>query len=96
MLGSLLFLLCINAIHVAVVNLSFYLFADDTCLLYLLKDTGHCEPQANEGLENVSNWLTGNKLILNEKKSNLIFYNITRKTQKNRSNDSFKTSQTQR
>ena len=44
--------------------------------------------QVNKGLENISDWLKANKLTLNVKKANLVFYNIT---EKKVHNDSLKT-----
>ena len=44
--------------------------------------------QVNKGLENISDRLKANKLTLNVKKANLIFYNIT---EKKVHNDSLKT-----
>jgi hypothetical protein len=48
----------------------FYLFADDTNLLYAEKSLKSLESVVNGELIKVYNWLTVNKLTLNVKKSN--------------------------
>ena len=48
----------------------FYLFADDTNLLYSDKDLKDLETVVNEELIKVGNWLDANKLSLNTSKSN--------------------------
>lgn len=53
---------------------SFYLFADDTNLLYANKNLKILEETVNNELANVSNWLNANKLTLNAKKSNFVIF----------------------
>ena len=70
-LGPLLFLLYINDIHHCSDKLKFYLFADDTNILYADKNLKLLGLTRNAGLHNlymIYNWLTSNKLTLNIKK----------------------------
>ena len=66
-LGPLLFLLYINDIYNSSEKFSFYLFADDTNLLYADKNLRSLETVENEALRNIGNWLMVNKLSLNVK-----------------------------
>ena len=66
----LLFLLYINDIHLSSDKLKFYLFADDTNILYADKNLKAIEQTVNVELDNVHDWLTTNRLTLNTKKSN--------------------------
>ena len=67
-LGPLLFLLYIND------KLKFYLFADDTNVLYADKNIKFLELTVNRELHNLCNWLTSNKLTLNQKNSNSFIF----------------------
>ena len=60
------FYIYINDISTSTDQLKFYLFADDTHVLYA--DRNHGE------LSNVYDWLTANKLSLNIKKSNIVIF----------------------
>ena len=73
-LGPLLFLLYINNIYNCSKKFEFFLFADDTNMLYTDKDLKTLEKTANDELVNVNNWLTANKLSLNIKKSNYVIF----------------------
>ena len=53
---------------------SFYLFADDTNLLYADKNLKSLEKIVNNELVRVSDWLNTNKLTLNAKKSNFVIF----------------------
>ena len=55
-------------------KLQFFLFADDTNLLYADKSLKSLETTVNEELMKVYNWLTANKLSLNAKKSNYVIF----------------------
>ena len=57
-------------------QVKFHLFADDTCIFNSSKDATTLQRDLNTSLENISNWLKANKLTLNVKKSNLLFFNI--------------------
>ena len=73
-LGPLLFLIYINDIHNSSAKLSFYLFADDTSLLYADTNLKSLEKTVNSELLKVSAWLNANKLTLNAKKSNYVIF----------------------
>ena len=73
-LGPLLFLLYVNNIYRSSAKLAFYLFADDTNLLYADKNLRTLELVVNSELHKVYEWLTANKLTLNIKKSNFIIF----------------------
>ena len=67
-LGPLLFLIYINDIYKTSSKFKFYLFADDTNLLYANKNIRLLETIVNTELEKLHTWLTVNKLLLNKKK----------------------------
>ena len=73
-LGPLLFLLYVNDIANSSKYLSFYLFADDTSIIYANKNLHNLEQIVNSELSNVSDWLLANKLTLNFKKSNYVLF----------------------
>lgn len=73
-LGPLLFLLYINDIIKVSDKLKFFLFADDTNLLYANKDLKLLELTVNNELIKLCDWLTANKLTLNIKKSNFVIF----------------------
>ena len=52
----------------------FYLFVDDTNLLYAEKDLSELEVVANEELLKLCEWLNSNKLSLNVSKSNFVIF----------------------
>ena len=56
-LGPLLFLIYINDFHNSLAKFSFYLFADDTNLLYADKNLKSLEKTLNNELVRVSDWL---------------------------------------
>ena len=62
-LGPLLFLVYVNDMHYASSKLMFYLFADDTNLLYAHKDLKMLESVVNAELLNVVEWLTVNSIL---------------------------------
>ena len=67
LLGPLLFLIYINDIHNSSAKLSFYLFADDTNLLYADTNLKYLVKTVNSELLRVSDWL-------NAKKSNYVIF----------------------
>ena len=71
-LGPLLFLLYMNVIQESSDKLSFYLFADDTNILFANKNLISFEFDVNHKLNKVYDWLIANKLTLNIKKSNFV------------------------
>ena len=56
-LGPLLFLIYVNDMHRSSKKFDFYLFADDTNLLYAEKDLNKLEVVANEELLKLCEWL---------------------------------------
>ena len=78
-LGPLLFLIYINDIYNSSEKLSFYLFADDTNLLYADKDLKSLESVINIELQKVCDWLNVNKLTINAKKSNFVIFRPSQK-----------------
>ena len=75
-LGALLFLIYINDIFLATPKVSFHLFADDTCIFHSNKNYRKLEDEINTSLDNITNWLKANKLMINVKKSNLIVFKV--------------------
>ena len=78
-LGPLLFLIYINDIYNSSKKLSFYLFADDTNLLYADKDLNSLESVTNIKLQKVCDWLNANKLTINAKKFNFAVFRPSQK-----------------
>ena len=66
---SSVILIYVNDIHNSSAKLSFYLFADDTSLLYADTNLKSLEKTVNSELLKVSDWLNANKLTLNAKNS---------------------------
>ena len=60
-------------------KLKFFLFADDTNLLYANKDLKTLENTVNTELIKLCDWLTSNKLTLNIKKSNFVLFRTWQK-----------------
>ena len=78
-LGPLLFLIYVNDIYTSSDKLDFFLFADDTNLLYADKNLRNLESVVNRELSNVMDWMTANKLTLNIKKTNFVIFHIRQK-----------------
>ena len=73
-LGPLLLLIYINDIYNSSKLFKFYLFADDTNLLYADKNLKSLETVINRELLGVCDWLTANKLSLNFRKTNFVIF----------------------
>ena len=73
-LGPLLFLIYVNDMYRSSKKFDFYLFADDTNLLYAEKDLNKLEVVVNEELLKLCEWLNSNKLSLNVSKSNFVIF----------------------
>ena len=73
-LGPLLFLLYINDIYKSSSLFAFYLFADDTSIIFANNNLKELESLVNRELGNVNEWLKVNKLSLNIKKSNFVIF----------------------
>ena len=73
-LGPLLFLLYINELSQSTDILDIHLFADDSNLFYANRNLKNLENTINNELEQVSRWLSANKLSLNIGKSNFTIF----------------------
>lgn len=78
-LDPLLFLLYVSDIHRCSNKFTFYLFADDTNILYADKTLKDLETIVNIELQNLYNWLKANKLTLNIKKFNFVVFHPNQK-----------------
>ena len=73
-MGPVLFLIYINDIQECSEKLKFFLFADDTNILYADKNLRSLELTVNQELCKLYDWLTANKLTLNVKKTNFVIF----------------------
>ncbi len=80
-LGPLLFLIYINDNHVSSKVFKFYLFADETNILYADKNLKSLETIVNKELVEVCEWLNSNKLTLNLRKTNYVIFRPHQKKQ---------------
>ena len=71
-LGPLLLLLFINNITNSSTKLKYFLFTDDTNLLYANRNMNLPETTINAELKLICEWLIANKLTLNIKKSSFV------------------------
>ena len=74
LLDSVFGILCINDVHFCSKKFNFFLFADDTNILYADKHLKCIELTVNIELQKLYDWLTPNKLTLNAKKSNYVIF----------------------
>ena len=68
-----------NDIYKVSNKLEFFLFADDTNLLYANKNLRSLETVMNDELLKIVDWLTANKLSLNVKNTNYIIFHLYQK-----------------
>ena len=61
-LGPLLFLICINDLHLATKYSEVHHFADDTNLLNFDNSVKSIKKEVNQDLKNLGNWLKANKI----------------------------------
>ena len=73
-LGPLLFLIYINDIYRVSSKLNFFLFADDTNILYANNNLKSIESVVNEELRKVWQWRNTNKLSPNTSKSSFVIF----------------------
>ena len=73
-LGPLFFIIYVNDMVRACPGLELVLFADDTSGFAKDKDTGRLMDKVNEGLGQLSSWFSKNKLTLNIKKTEYVFF----------------------
>ena len=79
--GPVLSLLYINGIYNVSNIFNFILFADDTTIISIQRDTKLLYEQVNNELDKLQNWLSLNKLSININKTNyIIFSNKKEKT----------------
>ena len=70
----LLFLSYINDIQTCSDTFNFYLFADDTNILYANKNLRSVEATVNSELKKLYLWLVSNKLTPNTEKNNFVIF----------------------
>ena len=73
-LGLFVYLIYINDICVSSKVFQFYLFADDTNILYADKNLNSLETVVNKELMLVCEWLNSNILTLNLSKTNYVIF----------------------
>ena len=78
-LGLLLFLIYINGTPNSADQLKFYLFSDDTHMLYADRNLKLLQNTVNAELSDVYDWLVANKLSLNIKKINFVIFGPSQK-----------------
>ena len=78
-LGPLLFLLYINDLNQAIKFCKVHHFADDTNLLCLSNSIKKLSKLVNADLKHLLNWLNGNKISLNVKKTEMITFKSKQK-----------------
>ena len=70
----------VNDIYKCSTEFTFYLFADDTNIIYANNNLRTLESTVNSELAKVSEWLKANKLTLNIQKSNYVIFRPRQKT----------------
>ena len=82
-LAPLLFLLYVNDIQHAV-DCDLFLYADDSCLVYYIKDVSKIEQNLNKNFSNICDWLVDNKLSIHfgEDKTKCILFCTKQKLNK--------------
>ena len=78
-LGPLLFLLYINDLNQAIKFCKVHHFADDTNLLCLRNSIKKLNKLINADLKHLGNWLNGNKISLNVKKTEIVIFKSKQK-----------------
>ena len=79
LLDSVFVILYINDVHFCSEKFNFFLFADDTNILYADKNLKSIELAVKIELQELYDWLTTNKLTLNAKISNYIIFRSYKK-----------------
>ncbi len=72
-LGPLLFLIYIKDLPNCLIHSHARMFADDTSLTYASNNIHKMNHNINEDLANVSEWLSANRLTLNQTKTEFMF-----------------------
>ena len=78
-MGPPFFLIYINDIQDSSEKLKFFLFADDTNILYADKNLRSLELIVNQEFCKLYDWLTANKLTLNIKKTNFVIFSLAQR-----------------
>ena len=78
-LGPLLFLLYINDLNQAIKFCKVHHFADDSNLLCLSNSIRNLNKLFNADLKRLVNWLNANKILLNEKKPQVVIFKSKQK-----------------
>ena len=73
-LGSSIFLICLNNLHKSIRFSKTYHFADHTSIIQSNPLLEKLSKQVNKDLLNLSNWLKANKLSLNVKKTEFVIF----------------------
>lgn len=68
-LGPLLYLLYVESLSTLKISAKYYMFADDTVLMFYHRDIVQLQSEINKNLETFHRWLCGNKLVVNEEKT---------------------------
>lgn len=74
-LGPLLFLIYINDLPINISTAQVILFADDTNAVVKAKNNSDLEHAANQTVTLLNNWFIANKLLMNEKKTHILYFN---------------------
>lgn len=80
-LGPTLYLLYINSLRYLGTQGERTIYADDTCYVYHAKNKDHLEDQIKQDMGQYFNWLHGQKLVINIKKTNYIVFKPKRKAE---------------
>ena len=81
-LGPLCFILYINDLPECLTKCDINLYADDTIIYYADKTAKEVEITLQTNIDKVSDWLEGNKLLLNQKKMKMILFGTKPKLNK--------------
>ena len=79
-LGPLLFMLFINDLPNSLKHCCVSLYADDTCVYYSGKTPVDIECKMNSDLQNISEWLSCNRLALNTQKCEVVLIGLQKRT----------------
>lgn len=68
-LGPLLYLLYVESLSKAGLSAGYYMFADDTVLMFYSESVDHLQHEINVGLEVFHGWLCKNRLVVSKEKT---------------------------
>ena len=78
-LGPVLFLLYVNDLPANIPSCLSIMYADDTTLISAASNLDEVKTLADESILSATNWFSINRLIVNSKKSNILFVGSTQK-----------------